>query len=587
MPSGLDAFLAECRALCAGVEATDVPRRLATLAAVAANLGSPADAPLLAHLEDVAIPPLPEGWARPELLVAVCEATQPRSGRRAAGAFYTPPHVAAAIAREVLGRVAAPRPMVCDPAAGAGAFLLAAGRLLIEGGLVPRVVVEECLTGADLDPVALLCADAALRLLAGGPVRRTNLVRGDALLGLDWEAIAPSGFDAVLGNPPFLNQLESATARTDAAAMRARFGPLAAGYADTAAVFLALAMDLTREGGAFGLILPESTLATRDAQAVRAHVAGSASLAWIWRSVENVFAAGVQVCAPVFVRRPPTDRLQVERASGPDLARLEPLEVDDLASRPTWSSLFADARGIPAFELAGTGTLRDWCTATADFRDQYYGLIPHVREAAAQPLPHQRRLVTVGLVDPARLLWGTRPTRFAKTAYERPVVDLVSLAADAPLAAWARARLVPKLLLSTQTRVLEVLADPDGVLVPSIPTITIGCAGEDLWRVGAALCSPVLTAWALRHFAGAALGTDAIKLSAKQVLALPAPAPGPAWDRGAQAYRAASAATSDEEWACALGALGAHMCEAYGVGTDLLEWWTDRLPAWVGRATAR
>ncbi|MGQ0465038.1 MAG: N-6 DNA methylase [Sporichthyaceae bacterium] len=574
----LGEFLAACRRRCIGIEATDDPRRLATLAGVAAALGCPSDAALLAYLDGAAVPVPPGGG--PDVLVAACEVTQPRSGRRSAGSFYTPPHVATAIAREVLSRVEVAQPSVCDPAAGAGAFLLAAGRVLTERGVPARTVVEECLTGADLDQVALLCADAALRIFAP-EARRTNLLRGDALLDVDWEAIAPAGFDAVLGNPPFLNQLETATVRGDATAMRARFGSLAAGYADTAAVFLALALDLTRDGGTFGLILPESTLATRDARAVRAHVAEVANLAWIWRSVDNVFEAGVQVCAPVFVRGPAPPL--VERATGADLVPIDPIEVRDLASRPTWSSLFADARGIPTLELSAAGTLADWCTATADFRDQYYGLVPHVREASDDLTKHQRKLVTVGLVDPARLLWGTRRTRFAKTAYERPVVDLRSLATDEALSAWARARLVPKLLLSTQTRVLEVLADPEGVLVPSIPNITIVCAEPNLWHVGAALSSPVLTAWALRHFAGAALSTDAIKLSAKQVLALPAPAPGPAWDRGAEAYRAACAATSGEDWSAALGNLGAHMCAAYGLSetADLLAWWSDRLPAWA------
>lgn len=586
MPSGLAEFLSGCRALCAGVEAADDPLRLAVLAGIAEQL-APAmsdEIPLLAHRRANFVVPVVSS-REPEVLVAACEATQPRPGRRAAGAFYTPPHVARAIARAVLDRVEEPIPSVCDPAAGAGAFLLAAGRLLMERGVPGRYVVGHCLTGADLDPVALLCADAALRVLAGGTAA-PMLLQGDALLGVDWDAFSPTGFDAVVGNPPFLNQLETATVRQDAAALRAVYGDVAGGYADTAAVFLALALRLTREGGAFGMIAPESILATRDARPLRTLLAENASLAWIWRSVDNVFEAGVQVCAPVFARSAPAGSLRIERTSGASVDRIEPIEVDDLAARPTWSSLFADARGIPPFELVSAGTLADWCTATADFRDQYYGLIPHVREAEAQPLAHQRRLVTVGLVDPARLLWGTRATRFAKTAYQRPVVDLTSLAADESLAAWAQARLVPKLLLSTQTRVLEVLADPDGVLVPSIPTITIACAGEDLWRVGAALSSPVLTAWALRHFAGAALGTDAIKLSAKQVLALPAPAPGRAWDRGAEAYRAACSATSGEAWASALGALGIHMCEAYGVGTDLLEWWTDRLPSWARRATA-
>lgn len=580
----LEAFLARCRSL-----STAPAQRLAVLAAIVDRLAdtSPGDIPLLAHRSEGVDIDVPDGWARPELLVAACEATQPRAGRRAAGGFYTPPHVAAAIVREVLDRAGSPR-TVCDPAAGAGAFLLAAGRWLIERGVDAQTVVEDCLVGADLDPVALLCADAALRLLAGGAAERTNLLAGDALLGVDWAGIAPQGFDAVVGNPPFLNQLENATARTENSALRERYGEIAAGYADTATIFLGLALRLTRPGGAFGMILPEATMATRDAKALRSHLSAEATLAWMWRSVDNVFDAGVQVCAPVFVRTRPTGTVSIHRAIGAKVEPIAPLveSATQIAARQTWSWMFADTRGIPPVDLAGAETLGAWCTATADFRDQYYGLVAHVREAdGPTPAPHERRLVTVGLIEPARLLWGIRQTRFAKAAYHRPVVDVARLLADPKLAVWARARLVPKLLLSTQTRVLEVLADPEGTLLPSIPTITVLCADEHPWHVGAALSSPVLTAWALTHFAGAALATDAIKLSAKQVLALPAPTPGTAWDRGADAYRAASQASSAKEWSDALADLARHTCAAYGVPADqtaaLAAWWTARLPAWT------
>ena len=46
-------------------------------------------------------------------------------------------------------------------------------------------------------------------------------------------------------------------------------------------------------------------------------------------------------------------------------------------------------------------------TATAGFRDQFYGLIPFVRDG-----PADAPLVTSGLLDPGRSAWGERPARF-------------------------------------------------------------------------------------------------------------------------------------------------------------------------------
>jgi hypothetical protein len=97
----------------------------------------------------------------------------------------------------------------------------------------------------------------------------------------------------------------------------------------------------------------------------------------------------------------------------------------------------------------------------------------------------------------------------------------------------------------------------------------------------------VLTAVALQRCAGAGMSTDAIKLSAKQVMALPAPMDETAWDEGAAAFRAAAqAATANrqEDWLAALNEAARAMCRAYRVNDadaePLLAWWAGRLPRW-------
>ena len=139
--------------------------------------------------------------------------------------------------------------------------------------------------------------------------------------------------------------------------------------------------------------------------------------------------------------------------------------------------------------------------------------------------------------------------RYARRRFERPRVDLVRLtAAGGALAGWAEQRLVPKVVLATQTRVLEPAVDERGAWLPSVPAITVIPREERLWHVAAALASPVAAAWALRETAGMALGATAIKLGARHVRALPAPAEGSAWDEAAAAFRTASAVDGRVEW---------------------------------------
>jgi hypothetical protein len=176
--------------------------------------------------------------------------------------------------------------------------------------------------------------------------------------------------------------------------------------------------------------------------------------------------------------------------------------------------------------------VRDLATATAGFRDEFYGLA-----AAARDVDGGHPLVTSGLIDPGSIAWGRRTARIGGRRFDRPTVDIDDL--DERLARWVRARLVPKVLLATQTRVLEAAADPEGSYVPLTPVVAVEPHDPgDVWRLAAALTSPEATAWALRHYGGTGLGRGTIRLSARQVLDVPLPGDEGAWVAATDALRA-------------------------------------------------
>lgn len=521
--------------------------------------------------------------------------------RQRRGVFYTPRHVAEGVVDAAWDGWALPadrgrHPIrVCDPACGGGAFLLAAGRRASAPGTARGELVENALWGIDVDPLAAAVADVALRLWAaagGDHVARTNVVAGDALgVGLHGWHPGASPFDLVVGNPPFLNQLGRTTARTrdEAAQVRDRLGSLAQGYTDASALFLAAAVGMVGRGGRVGLVLPESFLVARDAQGARRAVLDVAGLTGLWLPRQALFAASVRVCAPVVERgAAPTE---ITRWLGADRRRVGavPVTPGELRAAPTWGALVADLRGAPAVHLGGAGRLADLATATAGFRAQFYGVVPFVVDdphGGRRPLADDDRpaLVTSGLIDPAHLRWGGQPARFAGKQWSAPRVDMAALAAaDPALGRWGRARLVPKVLLATQTRILEAVVDEHGTCWPSVPVISVEADPDRLWHVAAVLLSPAASAWAIGRYGGAALSSDAVKLAASQALELPLPPAGQAWDEAAGRVRAATAAgaAGDEAgWRRELVAAGVAMGAAYGVGEDVLAWWEGRLPAY-------
>ena len=538
-------------------------------------------------------PPLPvvvpDGVvADPWLLGASLEVLLGADERRRGGSHFTPRDLAATVTSLALGGVAIGRATtVCDPAVGGGALLLAAAEALRAAG-VPRRLVPGNLSGIDVDPLAVAVAEAGLCLWSGG--RSTaRLECGDALArpGDSWQEP-----DVVVGNPPFLGQLRTATSRpSDRRGLPAELASVAGPYTDTASLFAALATGIAAPGGRIALVLPRSFLAARDAGRARARSIRSAGLVHVWLPRRRLFGAAVDVCVPVWERpsgagcSPPGI---VARSVGlppvPASAAAAPVPAQGAAS---WSFLLAglgDEPPVPSLTgLSADGSLGDGCTVTAGFRDQYYGLIPFVVDDPGADLDDATHapLVTSGLIDPARSAWGSRTTRYAGRRWAAPRVDLAAVAAaGGSLARWTERKRVPKLLVAAQTRTIEAVADPDGRWLPSTPVATVVPAAGRQWHVLAVLLSPVASVAALLDNRGSGLSPGSIRLPPTALRALPAPARRGPWDEAAEAVRAAAGAVDPAARAALLRSSATSMCAAYGLDPEpAVSWWEGRLPA--------
>jgi hypothetical protein len=521
-----------------------------------------------------------------------------------------------------------------------------------------REVASRCLMGAEIDAVAAECCRAALWIEGGGGTGlaralEKNIRVGDALLGAPvrgawgralariegrrgadaWCAAAwggrekkparwfhwreefaavfgggaggraGAGFDLVVGNPPFLNQLETATAVSRGAAglMAARFGGVVRGYADVSAAFVMLAAELLKPGGVAVMIQPQSLLGAKHAGPIRLALEREARLRGLWLGEGDEFGgASVRACAVTLERRVDGETRArevcvVSRGVGEGRAELA------TGAAGEWAGLAARAGGVPTVAYRGAGVVGSVAAVTADFRDEYYGLqgklVEHdsLTEKQRADWRGYPRLMTSGLIELARSRWGEVGTRMHRTKWIAPRVDAEKLSADGKMARWLAARRVAKLMMATQTRVIEVVTDERGEAVASTPVISIvpggaggtGGAGE-IWKIGAAVASPVATMVAAGWSAGTALASGAIKLSAGQVRALPLPgADARAWAVAGRWFELACGAGDERTRRAALMEMGRAMNEAYGVPTraraGLMAWWAERLEGADGR----
>ncbi len=522
--------------------------------------------------------PPPNGWADPWLPGLLHELSAPGAARKSRGAWYTPRTLVDGLVRFV-HEVADPPDFVLDPTCGGGAFLLAALDHKVASGIQPTQALEQ-VAGADIDPGAVLASRWALELWAAGhgiekAAARIDVAVADAL-HTDLTEMRPSR-RLILGNPPFASPLKHGAFPAAAVTYRERHAEDLGQYADLAAVHLHRCIETSAAGSVVALVLPQSVVSSRDVAPYRDRLPDFTTTVGMWAAREAVFDAGVRTCAPV-VAVGPTDGgapkvHDVALASGPD--------VEHAGRSPAagWSAYAARCLGGPTLPDAvwsTPSTLADLCQATAGFRDEFYGLVAACGEwdHVGQP---PNRLLTVGCVDPLTTTWGSRPIKFGGKKWTAPVIDPSAL--EGKVLRWWERQAKPKLVVATQSKVLEPVVDTSGDLVPSTPLLAVHADPEDLPWIAAVLLAPPVVAAAWERWFGAALAVDALKLAARQIAELPLPTDRAMWERAAGLIAEAvdtRKLLEPDEASVLTAEVAAIMNEAYGADASVLDWWSQR-----------
>jgi hypothetical protein len=236
----------------------------------------------------------------------------------------------------------------------------------------------------------------------------------------------------------------------------------------------------------------------------------------------------------------------------------------------------------------GAMLVGDVASTTAGFRDEFYALAAAAREPGERGWsPDAPRLVTVGMIDPGTLTWGTAARRLGGRRVVAPRLDRHALHRATPrVATWATRRLVPKVMVATQTRVVEAAVDAHGDCVPVTPAISVepnvadggGRPAPDVWSLAAALLAPSVAAREVATHLGSGLSVGAIRWSARAVRDVPLPTDPAWWRRGTDLVRRLDGAEPSER-ADLLADLAPTMARAHGLdpGHPVVAWWIGRV----------
>jgi type I restriction-modification system DNA methylase subunit len=196
---------------------------------------------------------------------------------------------------------------VFDPAAGCGNFLLAASEFAAAHG------TEVKLYGADTDQTAIdIC-----RLVSPG----AELHCGDALRDLPWK----NRFDAVIGNPPYVFTRSGSMSAVDKASYASRYR-CGRGRISLPALFLERGIELLRQGGRLGYVIPSTLLRAADFDRLRRIVLETCRIVEIRLLGARVFPGVTGEIATVVLQRERTRK----RAGAADVRIIQQWSESDL-----------------------------------------------------------------------------------------------------------------------------------------------------------------------------------------------------------------------------------------------------------------
>lgn len=372
------------------------------------------------------------------------------------------------------------------------------------------------------------CGNAVIGCDAAG-LEHDHPTRSESTPPLNWqqafpEAMATGGFDAVIGNPPYLDAEWMTTHLPTWRSYCTRHYQTASGNWDLFCVFIEQALRLCRPGGCTSLVVPNKLFCADYAAPARRLLAQTKLLAIRDYTQVVSFAAAVYPVVYVAHKVPPPLNTKMRYEQMQTLTRVAqsavlPLSGLAVSDRP-WIVGLAPLQFDLIERLRQTGLpLGQIVTITgAATVAEAYALQPILQDDAA-PQSEDFRFVNSGTLDRYCLLWGIKPLRYLGATYSHPTVPAAALAELLPKRQMqAKA---PKIIVAGLSRQLECAWDATGSILAGKSTVILQDSPVD-WRYLLGLLNSQLLSFYFRHcYAGNQLQGGYIRIGPPQIRQLP------------------------------------------------------------------
>jgi len=375
------------------------------------------------------------------------------SHRKEMGIYYTPTFIVDYIVKNSLGRLlkeSKPTEVenvkILDMACGSGSFLLKAFDSLInyhrnknELDFLRKIkILTTNIYGSDIDPKAIEIAQLNLllktlekkRLL---PKLQENLKIGNSLL-FEWKTefrgVMDSGrFDIVIGNPPYVDSEEMARSQPELRKLYSNNYESAKGNWDLFCLFLEKGLDLLKDGGYLGMIVPNKLLSADYAQHIRKILGKYKIVAIRDYSKIPVFHASVYPIVIIVKKEQPKNNKIVAEImeSENDVVKVvssKVVEQRTLEQMPTWSPILYEFSFNLLDRIISQSIKLNESNADvlgAATVSEAYDIKKFISNLTNQK--SYFKFINTGTIDRYVSLWDSTSTQYIKSKFIKPVIN--------------------------------------------------------------------------------------------------------------------------------------------------------------------
>lgn len=340
----------------------------------------------------------------------------------------------------------------------------------------------------------------------------------------------PLGFDAIIGNPPFV---DSETMKREVPRHRHAMGCLHSscqGNWDLFCPFVELGLRLAHDNGISSLVTPNRLLAADYAAAIQDVILRNSPLVChdFSDTTSHFTNASIAVIILATRRREgvPSDQvrfIRYDERCRPRSRRTVPLsQLRALPEGYISAPLNVPDESILTYlecptRLADVATLSDGATT-----GEAYQIRDYVRDLDGDDLPSDCvRIVNTGTVDPFRHLWGTKPISYLGFRGLRPVVQIEDLRTVSPRRVEQAQR--PKVIVAGMASRIEAVACDDRTLCGKSACLIQ--PGENVCphALAVVLNSDLMNVLYRALFGGRGFGRGSMNVGPRQLEQLPVP----------------------------------------------------------------